>query len=203
VRSATTSRASGSTDVVTEISAYDGGLAIANGFTAQTIAAGANVRDVISTLARSLPRIAGTPVVGDFPGVNYRGKVLFGNTWNLILQESGNLATIDNNQVKVLQPNEALAAEIPVISSESGMLGTPRRSQTKLEVDMLFEPRLTVGQIVELRSTVNPIYNGVYKVAGFAHRGVISPAQGGQAISTVSLFFGDAEFNIVRANLVR
>lgn len=203
VRSAYSSRRSGAVDVVTEISAYDGGLAIANGFTAQTIAAGSSVRDVITNLARTLPRIAGTPVVGDFPGENLRGKVLFGNTWNLIVQESGNLATIDNNQVKVLQPSEAFEAQIPVITSASGLLGTPRRTQTKLEVDLLFEPRLTVGQIVELRSDVSKLYNGTYKVAGFTHRGTISPSEGGEATTTVSLFFGDAEFRIVRAQLVQ
>lgn len=203
VRTASTARRSGATDVVTEINAYDGGLAMANGFTAQSISAGASVKEVITNLARSLPRISGTPVVGDFPGTSYRGKVLFGNSWNLILQESGNLATIDNNQVKVLQPNEAIEAEIPVISSASGLLGTPRRTQTKLEVDMLFEPRLTVGQIVELRSDALPVYNGVYKVSGFTHRGVISPNEGGPCMSTVSLFFGDFEFRVVKANLVR
>lgn len=203
VRTAHTARRSGQTDVVTEISAYDGGLAMANGFTSQTISAGATVKEVITSLARSLPRIAGAPIVGEFPGTNLRGKVLFGNTWNLILQESGNLATIDNNQVKVLQADEALQAEIPVITSASGLLGTPRRTQTKLEVEMLFEPRLTVGQVVQLQSDSLPVYNGTYKVAGFTHRGVISPAQAGPCTSTVSLFFGDQEFRIVQANLVQ
>lgn len=207
VRYAGTQRRSGATDVVTEIAAYDGGMAIANGFTSQSVAAGVGVKQVITDLARTLPRISGTPIVGDFPGVNYRGKALFGNTWNLLLQESGNLATIDNNQVKVLQTTEGIvadaAAKLPVISSESGLLGTPRRSQTQLEVDILFEPRLTVGQLIELRSPVNPLYNGTYKVAGFTHRGVISPAQGGQATSTVTLFFGDEEFKRVQARIVQ
>lgn len=203
MRIAGSQRSTGATDIVTEIDAWSGGYAMANGFSAITIAAGATVRETITNLARSLPRIAGTPVVGDFPGTNLRGKVLFGNSWNLILQESGNFAIIDNNQVKVLQPNEAIAAEIPVISSASGLLGTPRRTQTSVEVDMLFEPRLTVGQIIELQSDSARIYNGVYKVMGFSHRGVISPAQGGKCTTTALLWFGNEEFRIVRSNLAQ
>ncbi len=195
VRSATSYR--NGTDFITEISAYDGGLAMANGFTSQTFAQGTTVRDLLIGLAKSLPRIAGSPIVGDFPGTNTRGKVLFGNTWQIILQESGNLATIDNGQVKILNLHEAVNAPIPVITSDSGLLGSPRRTPTSLEFDMLFEPALTVAQLVQLSSRTQPLYNGIYKVAGFTHRGTISPVKAGDCQSSVLLFFGNEEFERV------
>lgn len=201
VRHATSDRVG--TNVVTTISAYDGGQAMANGVTSSTVASGETVAQTLAKLAKSLPRVSGQPIVGDFPTKNLRAKVLFGNTWSVILQESGNLATIDNGQVKILKPNEAIEAEIPVINSDSGLLGMPRRTPTKLEVDMLFEPRLTIGQLLELDSRLNRIYNGTYKVTGFTHRGVISPAVSGECVSTVSLFFGPDELKLVKANVIQ
>ena len=201
VRHATSERQGN--NVITTISAYDGGQAMANGWTASTVASGESVAQTLTKLAKSLPRVTGQPIVGDFPSKNLRSKVLFGNTWSVILQESGNLATIDNGQVKVLKPNEAIEAEIPLIDSDSGLLGLPRRTPTKLEFDMLFEPRLTIGQLVELQSRANRLYNGTYKVTGFTHRGVISPAIAGECVTTVSLFFGPDELKLVKANVVQ
>ncbi len=212
VRSATSYRRG--VDVITEISAYDGGLAMANGFTSQTFAAGTSGQQILGVLARSLPRLAGSPIIGDFPGAGTRGNVLFGNTWSVILQQSGGLATIDNGQVKILQPNEAVQAVIPVINSDAGLLGVPRRTPTKVEFEMLFEPRLTVGQIVTLESRFNKLLNGVYKVTGFNHHGTapsIGPDETGGRVpvvagpysSAVSLFFGPDELRVVQGNVVQ
>lgn len=203
MRSAVSYRPSGGTEMITEIKAYDGGLAMANGFTSQTIASGTSVATMLSLLAKQLPRISGSPVIGAFPVTNKRGTVLLGNTWALLLELSGGLATIDNGQVKALNYNEAIAAEIPVINSESGLLGSPQRSSTKIDVEMLFEPRLTLGQVVQLESRDSKLFNGTYKVMGFTHRGTISPAVAGACSSLVSLFFGSSELQIVQANLVQ
>lgn len=201
VRSATSSRPGD--DWVTEISAYDGGLQMANAFTAQTIASGQSVAETLKLLANSLPRVAGAPVIGEFPATNKRGKVLFGPTWNVILQESQGLAVFDNGQVKILNVDEAIAAEIPVINADSGLIGSPRRTQTSLEIETLLETRLTLGQIVKLESLTNKFFNGLYKVMGFTHRGTISPAVGGNCTTTISLFYGAGEFRNVQANLVQ
>lgn len=186
---------------VTELSAYDGGLQMSNAFTSQSIASGASVRDTLLRLAASLPRVVSAPLIGQFPNVNTRGKVLFGPTWNIIVEESQGLATFDNGGVKILNYNEAIAAEIPVISAASGLLGTPRRSQSKIDFDIIFEPRMTLGQVIEVRSEFNRLLNGTYKVVGFTHRGIISPAVGGSCTTSVGLFFGTGEFNIVQASL--
>ena len=184
-------------NMVTTIEAYDGGLAMAAGFTSQTVVSGTPLSDVLANLAKSLPNTAGTPIIGNFSGAGSRGKVLFGNTWNIIRQESNNLAFIDNGQVKILQPNEAIKSDIPVITSESGLLGSPARSGQMIEFEMLFEPRLTVGQIVQLESTTNRLYNGTYKVMGFTHSGTISPSVGGPAKSKVSLWLGTSAIELI------
>ncbi len=188
---------------ITEITAYDGGLAMANGFVAQTVVSGQTVGDTLKFLASQLPSTTGNPIIGSFPQTNSRGKVLFGNTWQVIMQETNRIGMIDNGQVKILNYFEALSAEIPVIDSTSGLLGSPRRGTTSLEFRMLFEPRLTLGQLVELRSVTNKIFNGLYKVLGFTHQGIISQSVAGECITNARLFYGDREFRLVTGNLVQ
>ena len=179
-------------DFITEIQAYDGGPAMANGFYNQVVASGATYAQAITKLAKSLPNFGGQVYVGAFNKTFPRGRSLMGNTWNVILELTDGLAYIDNGNVVALNYNEALQAPLQQIDSSSGLLGSPKRTATGIELDILFEPRLVVGQYVSLVSTTNPIYNGVYKVQGFTHRGTISPAVAGDAITTVELFVGTA-----------
>ena len=199
-------RTEGSPDFITEIHAFDGGFGMANGWTAVTIASGTSVSQILTKLAATLPQMTGTPIIGNFPATNLRAKALMGNTWSIILEESAGLATIDNGQVKALNLNDAIAVEdtqIPLINSDTGLLGSPRRSATSLQFDMIFEPRLTIGQIVKLESQSDRAFNGLYKVMGFTHRGTISPSEDRKRITSVLLYFGTGEWNMVKGSLVQ
>ena len=187
-------------DMVTEIDAVDGACQMANGFTSTTQAAGRSASDILNQLSGTLPQLSGTPIVGSFPVASSRGEVLFGNTWGLIFEKSGGLATIDNGQVKILQPDEAIApggtASVPVINSATGLLESPRRSTGNnfVEVNLLFEPRLTLGQLVQLDSGTNSLFNGTYNVVGFKHQGIISPSVDGSRTTRAFLFRGEGTF---------
>lgn len=176
-------------NMITEIQGWDGASAMANGYSLRSVMGGAVFSDLIKNLASDLPGL-GQAIVGQFTKKTSRGAVFAGNTWNYILQLSDGLAIIDNNQLKVLNQNEVIHAEIPVITSSSGLLESPRRFNAMIQVPIIFEPRLTVGQIVQLNSTTNPIYNGAYKVMGFVHRGMISPTIDGERRTTVTLWDG-------------
>lgn len=183
---------------ITEIEAYDGGWQMANANNVSlSLSPGATASSVITQLAQQLPNISGVPIVGSFPTANLRGEVLFGNAWQLILQKSNGLATIDNGQVKALNYNEVIQGEIPLISSETGLLGSPKRTTSTLEFDMIFEPRLTVGQIVQLDSVSNRQFNRAWKVLGFDHRGTISPAVAGDCITSVRLWFTTQDLQLI------
>lgn len=181
-------------DFLTVIECYDGGYGMANSFSSITIGAGAAFSEIIENLSKDLLGVTGKPIIGNFPTRTGRGSVYLGNTWNYIVQLSNNLATIDNGQLKVLNPNEVIQADINVITSESGLLGSPKRANTMIEQSILFEPRLTLGQILNLQSSTNSIFNGAYKVAGFTHRGLISPSVSGEAVTEVSLWRGTDAF---------
>lgn len=181
-------------DYITEIEAYDGGWNMVNGNSvALTQYAGIPAQDTLAQLAKLLPYRIGEPIVGNFPVVNKRGEVLFGNIWNLIQTKSNGLAFIDNGQVKVLNYREVIEGMLPVISAQTGLLGIPKRTATTLEFDMIFEPRFLVGQLVELESE-NPLFNRAWKVLGFEHRGTISSAVAGECLTSVTLWFTSQDF---------
>jgi hypothetical protein len=181
------------TNWVTEIEAFDGGYGILNGQVAQTVPAGWDIRALIKSVFQTLPR-TGIGAIGDVESGSSRGVTLMGNSWDLATQmATGQNAQVfvDNEQANFLKRNEYLAgpAGLSVISNDTGLLETPRRSNALLEVTLLFEPRLQVGQHV-LVEGLEKVYNGEYKVLGVAHRGVISGAVSGSATTTVSLDLG-------------
>ena len=55
---------------------------------------------------------------------------------------------------------------------------------------MLFEPRLKIGQLVEIISRDNPVLNQIYKVVGLTHIGTISDAVGGKCKTYIRMLYG-------------
>lgn len=184
-------------DFITTLECYDGAFAMSNSYSSQTFGAGATREQVLRGLNADLKGVSGQPIIGNFPGKTARGSVYLGNTWNYIVQLSEGYANIDNGQLKVLRPEEAIQSEIPLITAESGLLGSPRRSNTMIEFEMLFEPRFSLGQVVALQSSTNSIFNGTYKVMGFTHSGIISPSVSGECRTEVSLWTGTSPLVIV------
>ena len=54
----------------------------------------------------------------------------------------------------------------------------------------MFDPRIKVGQGLEINSKIAPQFNGQYKVWGVSHNGIIGETQGGQCITTIQLWTG-------------
>lgn len=187
-------------DWVTEIEAFDGGFGILNGQVAQTVPSGWNLQQIIKSVFATIPHI-GIGSIGDVEAGSSRGITLMGNSWDV----AGQIATgqnaqcfIDNEQANFLTRDEYIAgpAGLTVISNDTGLLETPRRSNVLLEVKMLFEPRIQVGQRVLVQG-LEKVYNGEYKVLGVTHAGVISGAVSGSATTTVSLDLGARVLNAV------
>lgn len=177
-------------DWITEIEALDGGFARLNGQVSTTVPAGYDLKDVIASVVKTMPNVA-LGKVGDVGAdQNARGITLMGNSWDQVtaLVPEAN-AFIDDEKVNVIGQNEYLDESQIVINSDSGLLGTPRRFDIRLDATMIFEPRLRVGNIVTLQS-LETYYNGLYSINGVHHRGVISGAIGGDATTVISLWKG-------------
>jgi hypothetical protein len=183
---------------ITEINAYDGGWQMTNNNqVAVSLPRGVTVRQSMIEISKFLTGLSEAPIFGIFDTTTKRGETLFGNAWLLLQQMSGFLATIDNSQLKVLAQNEVIEGPLPIISPASGLLGSPMRGDKTLDFEMIFEPRLTIFQIVQLVSFTQPQYNRFWKIQSLKHRGMISPRVSGDCLTSVSLFFTPEDFAVV------
>jgi hypothetical protein len=181
-------------DWVTEIRAFDGGVAIIGSQTSRTFPAGIEIRDMIKGLMDDLkgPGHVTPGAVGDLPMAGERGATFVGNTWGLIsgmAENNGALAFIDNEKAHVLKPDEYLAGvqnTSPIISGTTGLLRAQMQFRNRVDVDVIFDPRRSIGQIVTLQSEEKK-NNGDYIVKGIAHRGIISGAVDAETVTTLNL----------------
>lgn len=176
-------------DYTTQVTGFDAGIAFANGVTSATFTSDNTTRtEIVTALAKSLPKtslgsISQTVMQGSIP----RGNSYSGNTCSILSEITGGAFFVDNGVVHVLGESESTDDETIVIDSSSGLLGTPTRERLIVHMSVIFDARIRVGQQVVLQSFTDKSFNAVYKVLGVHHRGIISRAVCGDAITELSL----------------
>lgn len=191
-------------NMVTTIESLDGGFASANSQINLSIPASPSSplaqQDLIGQVAQSLtPYGVQVGAIGAYPSQITRGTVFSGNACDLLDEQTKGGFFIDNGVINCLGNSETLNNDILVINSASGLLGTPVLQQTILSFDMLFEPRLAPGQQVNLDSITEANYNGFYKIISLRHRGMISAAICGDAVTSLEMFYGPEGLTPVEA----
>lgn len=181
-------RTGGQTDIITEIQAQ--ALDMFDCQTSYTFEAGTTYKDAVKTIvATSMPNVK-IGNIGDLKGEFKTPTTFDGSVIENINKIAGGNAFVDNDQLNILMSNEVIDVPVPVITPDNGLLDTPNRRDANLEVKMLFEPSLIVGQLLEIQSGVQSDFNGQYKVMGFSHDCMISGSQAGSRTTTVNLFIG-------------
>lgn len=184
---------------ITQIECYDGGFAFVNGNVDIAFPAGTPLKTVITTLMTQLPGVT-VGAVGNFSGVLNRGNTYSGNPAQILFELTGGAFFIDNGKAYALQSDEyvpqvgtnALSQPIITVNAETGLLNTPVLEQTIVRFEMLFEPSLNVGRLVNLQSTTNRNLNGIYKITAVKHRGMISGTVSG-SLTTIGEFINSKE----------
>jgi hypothetical protein len=173
---------------ISEIDSLDGGFAYVNCNSNHTLPPGTPLYGVIATLISDLSGYGVTlgAIGTSFNSISKTSQSYVGNTIRLLKQICGNVY-IDNGKVYCLGNTECAPALPYVITDVSGLLGTPMYENTILKIDMLFNPYIVVGMQVVVLSTTYSDINGTWKVVGCNHRGTISPAVSGDAITTLNL----------------
>jgi hypothetical protein len=176
------------TTFISQIEALDAGFAFGNAHTELPFSAGTPIKTVVTALIASLkPYGVALGAVGNsFPGVIRRGAAYSGNTIGLLRELTNGNFYIDNGKAYALGVDEVLLPST-IINSASGLLGTPTREQTTVTIEMLFEPKLFIGQLITLESETATNFNTQYKVVSITHHGTISESVCGDAISIVGL----------------
>lgn len=179
------SKAGGQVDVITHIECQP--FDIFSSQTGVTFAAGTTYKEAYKTMATDLPNVQ-IANIGNLEG-SFKTQTTFnGNTLNCLNTLTGGNTFVDNNELNTIMGNEVIDVPVPLVTDDNGLLETPVRRDASLTIKMLFEPSLIVGQLLEIRSGIQPQYNGQYKVLGFTHDCLISPTQAGQRITTVELW---------------
>ena len=119
-----------------------------------------------------------------------RPVALMGNEMSVLQTYTKGKTFIDNEKVISIDENTVIDGDVRVIDDETGLLGVPEREQVTLKVRCIFEPRIKVGQGLEISSKIAPEFDGQYKVWGVSHTGSIGMAAAGQCITTVQLWTG-------------
>ena len=178
-------------NMITQIESYDGGEAFAASTSNVNFVKGTPYVAMILRLMADLNKVS-IGEIGKFPGVILKGNTYSGNTPHLLSQLTGQSFFIDNQVAHCLGDDETLTpnlTDIFQINSSMGLLGTPIKEEQYYVFDILFEPRLRIGQQIQITSTTNSIVNSnTYKVVGIKHRGMISEAVCGEAKTTVEVY---------------
>jgi hypothetical protein len=174
-------------DYKTVIECWDGGTALNNSFVSQTLPSGAKQQDVIKNLAQGMLNIVGSVVSDAFNTISNRATTLFGNPFDLLGKLTNNNFYVDSQTAFALKPDEAIKGTLNVIDETIGIVDSPKRTGTVVEVATIFEPRYVPSQEVILTSSTQLVLNGQYKLTGIQHRGIISDAVNGDCTTMLTL----------------
>lgn len=174
-------------DFKTIIEAYDGTISSSTDEISLQISANTNQQQIIQKISQELKGVDKFSIGTSFINMSKRSLAFLGRPEDLLKEITGNSFFIDSGAGYVMAENDVVIGDIRKISYENGLIGTPIKSENLVTVDMIFEPRLKPAQLIELESKTDKRFNGVYKVLGFIHRGIISKSVGGDLKTTVTL----------------
>lgn len=187
-------RESGGVDFITDIQSDDGTYLFQYGICNHTFTKGTKFENLLRTLLEEVPLYKLGYITANIPPIK-RDKTFIGQTMDLLGREYGEYQIfVDKGELNILGSNEVVPGIIPVLTAESGLLGSPRRGEQYLSCEMIFEPQLKIGQAIELISDSLSNVNNLYKVVGLTHSGTISPVESGTLITQVQLYMGYAPF---------
>jgi len=184
------------TDFLSVLECFDGGVAYQNAVSTVNFGAGESQQVVVETLINDLaPYGVSVGAVTNLAGTLSKGASYSGQTVDILRQVTNGNFFIDNLKANVLMANDAIGGNQVLINGLSGLLNTPLKQNRLVTFNMLFEPRLVCGSTVNIQASTVTVYNGVYKIVGFHHRGIISQVVSGEAVTELEAASGS--FNTV------
>ena len=201
VQTCTSYRNSGSTETITDIQAFEGGYIFQYGFINSTISKGTQFKDVLNYMLQDDEDTKLGCISPELQTLK-KNTTFIGQVTDILNRNYAGYNTfIEKGQFHILGEDDVLEGELQVITDETGLLGTPRRSNIFVEADLVFEPRFRIGQFVSLVSNNEIIkqkgFNQLYKIVNIRHFGQISPRQCGQLRTTVTLAVLSQKYNVV------
>lgn len=160
-------------DFISELICGDGFKSYTSSVVNKTLSAGKSDAEILKENTQSMGIEIG---VVDLPKDRQlpRGKVMFGDPRELLHKIAKNNDaqwSIQDGQMTVLPKDKVLADnEGFVLSQETGMIGSPEKTDDGLSLTCLCNPSLRIGGLVRVQSIMSE-YNGDYKITELSHEG--------------------------------
>ena len=184
----------------THINAWDGGAYYVSGWNANTYNNSSptdQIKALQGEVVESKVEIGKiSTLVEDDANEILRPQCYYGRTTDNIQNIVGDQydTFVENEKLYVMRKDEARNGAVTLISAETGLIETPRKQEYTLEVTMMLEPRLQIGQMAELKSITAPRFNGTYKIIGVDHNATISENESNQNKTKVILLYNAGGF---------
>lgn len=188
---------------ITEFDCFDGDFSLQNGYSSFSMQEGSSFTDIFKNTLQDLTTLSGMQISETIANNKIqKAQGFMGPTTELLTSLTSNNFYVNNNIGIILPINEYFDDEynnnLFLIDSKTGLLKIPQRQQTSLILTTLLEPKLQIGQIVELKSNYNTFMNGIRKIVGLEHTGIISPVINGSAETKIYLYYGTEILKIVK-----
>jgi hypothetical protein len=146
-------------------------------------------KTIIRDLMLELQRRAGVEIgaIGDIQGVINKGYSATGTIIYALQEFTADNFFIENNKSYVLQDDETITGVYRTLDASTGLISTPERAQEFVTVTTVFEPRLRLSQLINLKATTVERYNSQYKIMSIQHSGTISDTISGQATTKIEM----------------
>lgn len=160
-------------DIITHLKCADGFKAYTDKTIVKTLSSGQSDIVVVNEALASFNIQAATI---DLPRntILPRGKVLFCDAREAVSKVAINNRadwSIQDGQLAIIPKNTALRNdEGYIISSATGMIGSPEKNDDGLEVTTLCNPYFKIGGLIRIESQITE-YNGNYKIKSIQHEG--------------------------------
>ncbi|AVY95745.1 hypothetical protein DAI18_18120 [Microvirgula aerodenitrificans] len=162
-------------DFIIDLECGDGDIDYQTARVATTLKAGATDTQIVGELAKTMTRTSkgdiDVPVTRALP----RGKVLVGNTRDVLSKVATNNGadwSVQDGELIMLPAGRVLPGESVLLSQETGMIGAPEATDNGLELACLLNPALRVGGMVTVRSILD-YFDGDYKIVNLRSSGDI------------------------------
>lgn len=191
----------GEVDIVTQITGLDGSFLVYNTFANHTINSNVSYEIVFNKFFNDFTKkakefqevFALEPLTNETmhflkTTTTKQPLTLFGNAWEEMSNFFGNGLFIDNGKLNFLPINFLPQKNVTVLKAQTGLKSVPKVSNTTLEAELMFSPKIKVGDMVEIQTAKDNFFNGKqFKIFGLKHSGMISQTTETLVNTTLSL----------------
>ncbi|SET17404.1 phage protein [Thorsellia anophelis] len=161
-------------DFIIEFECGDGFNDHQSAIFSKTIRAGATIRDTFLNAASTFESPLGSHMLPSNKQLP-RAQV-FNAPTRKVLNDLANDQNanwfIEDGELNFLPYDQVMNKSIPLLSEQTGLIGSPEQTDQGLEIDCLLNPDLSIGSLILLESIIE-YFNGEYKVVHLSHKGDI------------------------------